>query len=344
MTSRAITPPSLRPPSSRPRSTASPRAPAESARPLRAPAPHRARHGGAARRHHRRRRCVHVARPRPGRAASVDARALGRAVAPGRRRRRVVAPVHRDVAARQLGAPRWSTATRCSCSAASARRSSARCATSSPTSRAGCAAPSPRRSTRSKPASRSAPRAPSWACSARSSSSSSCVAAPGPRRGGARSCGTWCSSAPSRSSSAFSCPMVDNAAHVGGMIGGGAMALIVAPGGLIGRSTAARALARRARAPLHGRLRLGGRGDRAHHPRAAPSSSASRRRWRRPASACGACRRTGSATTSTTCSTIPFLVEDGLMLPSHTPPKDPELERIARAHCQERSFALRMNS
>ncbi|MCA1663533.1 MAG: DUF2934 domain-containing protein [Myxococcales bacterium] len=33
-----------------------------------------------------------------------------------------------------------------------------------------------------------------------------------------------------------------HAAHVGGMLGGGGMALVVAPGGLIGRSTAARAL------------------------------------------------------------------------------------------------------
>jgi membrane associated rhomboid family serine protease len=40
----------------------------------------------------------------------------------------------------------------------------------------------------------------------------------------------------------FQLPMIDNAAHVGGMLGGGAMALLVAPGGLIGRSTMARAL------------------------------------------------------------------------------------------------------
>ncbi|HEX8952060.1 MAG TPA: rhomboid family intramembrane serine protease, partial [Polyangia bacterium] len=40
----------------------------------------------------------------------------------------------------------------------------------------------------------------------------------------------------------FQLPMVDNAAHVGGMLGGGAMALVVAPGGLLGRSTAARAV------------------------------------------------------------------------------------------------------
>ena len=50
--------------------------------------------------------------------------------------------------------------------------------------------------TRSSRASRSAPRAPSWGCSARSSSCSSSVAARGPRRGDARSCGTWCCSAP----------------------------------------------------------------------------------------------------------------------------------------------------
>jgi membrane associated rhomboid family serine protease len=40
----------------------------------------------------------------------------------------------------------------------------------------------------------------------------------------------------------FQIPMVDNAAHVGGMLGGGAMALIVAPGGLLGRSMAAKAV------------------------------------------------------------------------------------------------------
>lgn len=38
----------------------------------------------------------------------------------------------------------------------------------------------------------------------------------------------------------FEIPMIDNAAHVGGMIGGGAMALLVAPGGLIGHSLPAR--------------------------------------------------------------------------------------------------------
>jgi membrane associated rhomboid family serine protease len=40
----------------------------------------------------------------------------------------------------------------------------------------------------------------------------------------------------------FQLPMIDNAAHVGGMLGGGAMALVVAPGGLLGRSAAARAV------------------------------------------------------------------------------------------------------
>ena len=39
----------------------------------------------------------------------------------------------------------------------------------------------------------------------------------------------------------FQLAMVDNAAHIGGTLGGGAMALIVAPGGLLGRSTVARA-------------------------------------------------------------------------------------------------------
>jgi membrane associated rhomboid family serine protease len=36
--------------------------------------------------------------------------------------------------------------------------------------------------------------------------------------------------------------MIDNAAHVGGMLGGGAMALVVAPGGLVGKGAGARAL------------------------------------------------------------------------------------------------------
>jgi membrane associated rhomboid family serine protease len=40
----------------------------------------------------------------------------------------------------------------------------------------------------------------------------------------------------------FQLPMIDNAAHVGGMIGGGAMALVVAPGGLVGRGLAARVI------------------------------------------------------------------------------------------------------
>jgi membrane associated rhomboid family serine protease len=40
----------------------------------------------------------------------------------------------------------------------------------------------------------------------------------------------------------FQLPMIDNAAHVGGMLGGAAMALLVAPGGLFGRSAGARAL------------------------------------------------------------------------------------------------------
>jgi membrane associated rhomboid family serine protease len=40
----------------------------------------------------------------------------------------------------------------------------------------------------------------------------------------------------------FQLPMIDNAAHVGGMIGGAAAALVVAPGGLLGRSGPARAL------------------------------------------------------------------------------------------------------
>jgi membrane associated rhomboid family serine protease len=40
----------------------------------------------------------------------------------------------------------------------------------------------------------------------------------------------------------FQLPVIDNAAHVGGMLGGAAMTLLVAPGGLLGRSLLARAL------------------------------------------------------------------------------------------------------
>jgi membrane associated rhomboid family serine protease len=40
----------------------------------------------------------------------------------------------------------------------------------------------------------------------------------------------------------FQLPIIDNAAHIGGMLGGAAMTLLVAPGGLIGRSTWARAI------------------------------------------------------------------------------------------------------
>jgi membrane associated rhomboid family serine protease len=40
----------------------------------------------------------------------------------------------------------------------------------------------------------------------------------------------------------FQLPMIDNAAHVCGTLGGGAMALVVAPGGLLGRSRAGRGL------------------------------------------------------------------------------------------------------
>jgi hypothetical protein len=40
----------------------------------------------------------------------------------------------------------------------------------------------------------------------------------------------------------FQLPVIDNAAHVGGMLGGAVMTLLVAPGGLLGRSLPARAL------------------------------------------------------------------------------------------------------
>jgi membrane associated rhomboid family serine protease len=125
----------------------------------------------------------------------------------------------------------------------------------------------------------------------------------------------------------FQLPMVDNAAHVGGMLGGGGMALVVAPGGLLGRSTAARALlivvalvfvggfawagVMTARTTLEKTML-----ERIPQKMAA----AGERMWRVPAY--------WERDDEHDVVYDPYFVEDGLMLPSHTPPKDPELRRI----------------
>jgi rhomboid protease GluP len=128
----------------------------------------------------------------------------------------------------------------------------------------------------------------------------------------------------------FQLPMVDNAAHVGGMVGGGAMALIVAPGGLLGRSTAARAVlvaltvvfigafgwaaVQTARTPLEETMlsripqKLARAGDRT---------------WRVPAY--------WEHDDAHDIEYDPYFVDDGLMLPAPAPPKDPELARILEA-------------
>lgn len=125
----------------------------------------------------------------------------------------------------------------------------------------------------------------------------------------------------------FQLPMVDNAAHVGGMIGGGAMALVVAPGGLLGRSTAARAVllaiallfvagfgwaaVRTARTPFEETIlrripqKLAAAGD---------------RMWRVPVY--------WEKDDTHDVLYDPYFVDDGMTLPVRTPPKDPELLRI----------------
>jgi len=125
----------------------------------------------------------------------------------------------------------------------------------------------------------------------------------------------------------FQLPMVDNAAHVGGMLGGGACALVVAPGGLIGRSSAARAVllalalvcvggfawaaVQTARTPLEQTMlqripqKLASAGDRV---------------WRVPAY--------WEKDDVHDVLYDPYFVDDGMTLPAHAPPKDPALARI----------------
>ena len=125
----------------------------------------------------------------------------------------------------------------------------------------------------------------------------------------------------------FQLPMVDNAAHVGGMLGGGAMALVVAPGGLIGRSTAARAVlvalalvfvggfawaaVQTARTPLEKTMV-----ERIPQKLAA----ASERVWRVPAY--------WEHDEEHDVVFDPYFADDGMMLPAHAPPKDPVLAHI----------------
>ena len=125
----------------------------------------------------------------------------------------------------------------------------------------------------------------------------------------------------------FQLPMVDNAAHVGGMLGGAAMALVVAPGGLLGRSLAARAFlvvlalvfvggfgwaaVQTARTPLEKTMleripqKLANAGDRI---------------WRVPAY--------WERDEEHDILYDPYFAEDGLVLPTHAPPRDPQLARI----------------
>jgi len=125
----------------------------------------------------------------------------------------------------------------------------------------------------------------------------------------------------------FQLPMVDNAAHVGGMLGGGAMALVVAPGGLIGRSTAARAVlvalalvfvggfawaaVQTARTPLEKTMV-----ERIPQKLAA----AGERVWRVPAY--------WEHDDEHDVLYDPYFADDGMMLPAHAPPKDPVLAHI----------------
>ena len=125
----------------------------------------------------------------------------------------------------------------------------------------------------------------------------------------------------------FQLPMVDNAAHVGGMLGGGAMALVVAPGGLIGRSTAARAVLVALALVFAGGFAWAGvmtarttlthtMIDRIPQKLAA----AGERMWRVPVY--------WERDDEHDVVYDPYFVEDGMMLPSHAPLKDPELQRI----------------
>jgi membrane associated rhomboid family serine protease len=125
----------------------------------------------------------------------------------------------------------------------------------------------------------------------------------------------------------FQLAIVDNAAHVGGMIGGGAMALLVAPGGLFGRSTTARVLiaalalvfvggfawsaVQVARTPLEETML-----QRIPQKLAA----AGERIWRVPSY--------WERDDEHDVLRDPYFTDDDMKLPSHQPPKNPELARI----------------
>ena len=125
----------------------------------------------------------------------------------------------------------------------------------------------------------------------------------------------------------FQLPMVDNAAHVGGMLGGGAMALVVAPGGLLGRSTAARAVlvalalacagsfawaaAETAKTPLEVTMLE-------HIPQ--KLTAASDRVWRVPVY--------WEKDDAHDVVYDPYFADEGMMLPARAPVKDPLLGRI----------------
>jgi uncharacterized protein YcfJ len=125
----------------------------------------------------------------------------------------------------------------------------------------------------------------------------------------------------------FQHPMIDNAAHIGGMLGGAAIALIVAPGGLIGRSKPARlGLIAVALAFLAGFGWAGLAVARTSLERTVVEripqklDSAGDRTWRVP--------QYWERDADKDVVYDPFLVADGLMLPAHGPPKDPVLGRL----------------
>ncbi|HEY2743189.1 MAG TPA: rhomboid family intramembrane serine protease [Polyangia bacterium] len=131
----------------------------------------------------------------------------------------------------------------------------------------------------------------------------------------------------------FQLAVVDNAAHIGGMIGGGAMALVVAPGGLLGRSTAARALlAAVAAVFLAGFVWAGVATARTSLERTIveriPQKLAhgGERIWRVP--------QYWERDADKDLLYDPYLVDDGVVLPARQPPADPVLahllDRIAK--------------
>ena len=317
---------------------------AESARPLRAAAARSSRVTlGAHRGHRRRRRRAHA---RPPARRSVDGALIrwGALLRPAVEAGEWWRALHRHVPARRLAAPRASTCTRSSCSAASARRSSARCASSSSTSRR----PGRRRGLDAQhctsPASRSAPRARSWACSARSSSCSSCAAASWPEAWRRALLWNLVLLGAIQIFIGFQLPMIDNAAHIGGMLGGAAVALHR-------RARAASSAARRRRASASSPSRspcVAGFGWAGVEPwrarrSSAPSSSASRRSSTRAGDRTWRVPHYWERDAEKDVVDDPYLgVADGLMLPAPTSRPDPDARAPARSHCQERSFAIKM--